>query len=164
MQKWVLFTLWKNLLRFLAAGTIIERLLSECLSYHSQYGMLKCGLGVNTILLKSFKSNYNRTLTLQMNKLLLLNYSLQQHGTDLGEWGLNWERYFKRVLICLGNIRSRLIWQWLIWLNTPEFVIKHNICIHIGRNNIGGITQGISKFIGPLGDMKNIVLITFHSL
>ena len=94
-----------------------------------------------------------------MNKLLLLNYSLQQHGTDLGQWGLNWERYFKRVLICLGNIRSRLIWQWLIWLNTPEFVIKHNICIHIGRNNIGGITQGISKFIGPLGDMKNIVLI-----
>ena len=56
IQEWVLFTLWKNLLRFLAAGTIIERLISECVSYHSQYGMLKCGLAVNTIPLKSFKS------------------------------------------------------------------------------------------------------------
>ena len=34
----VIFTFWKKRLSFLAAGTILERLLSECVSYYSGYG------------------------------------------------------------------------------------------------------------------------------
>ena len=39
IQVQVIFTLLKKILSFLAVGTILERLLSECVSYYSGYGI-----------------------------------------------------------------------------------------------------------------------------
>ena len=70
----VIFTLWKKILSFLAVGTILERLLSECVSYYSGYGILLFKIAVKSRM-RLFPSDSSFLWLKYQHKLNLLGFS-----------------------------------------------------------------------------------------